>query len=55
MYNPSNIKTDEVVKITGQSLNGKKLIFKPENNEIKDNELSIMKEIQYIVFEITLV
>jgi hypothetical protein len=46
MYNPNNIKIEEVVKITGQSLNGRKSILKPVNIEIKDNVLSIITVIQ---------
>ncbi len=43
---PNKIKTDEVVKNTGQSLYGKKLILNAVNNEITDNALSATMESQ---------
>ena len=43
---PKTIKIEAVVKITGQSLNGRKLILNPVNRESNDNVLSIAKEIQ---------
>ena len=38
---PDNIKTEDVVKKIGQSLQGKKLILKPVNSDSSDNEVSI--------------
>jgi hypothetical protein len=46
-------RIDDVVKITGHSLKGKNLTLNPVSKETIDSTLSMIKEIQYTVFEIT--
>jgi hypothetical protein len=43
---PNKIRIEDVVKITGQSLNGKKLTLNPVNKETRDSVFSIPKTIQ---------
>ena len=46
------IKIDELVKMKGQSLNGRKSTLKPVNRETTDSAFSTANEIQYTSLDI---
>jgi len=50
-YIPSNIMTDDSVKMTGHNLKGMKLILNPVNNEITDRRFKAKKQIHRMIKE----